>query len=105
MDSAAPDHLFRNYWRIFLPLWLVPLPVLAAVLFADLASSNVARGLLPYVIVGILAYFIIAEIRVLAPWRRGEITYSQSWILSTPFGAVAILCFLLHSVLFQLFRP
>src|SRR5437763_15904423 len=104
MDSAVPAYLFRHYWRTFLPLWLVPLPVLAAVLFADFASRDFTSRALPYLILGIFAYFIIAEIRIIGPWRRGDITYFQSWILSMPLGAVAVVCFLLHSVFLQLFR-
>jgi hypothetical protein len=104
MDSAAESHLFRRYWRTFLPLWLLPLPVFAAVLLADFASRDLVGRVLPYAVLVILAYFTIAAIWVIGPWRRGEITYFQGWVLSFPLGVVAVICVLLRSLLSQLLR-
>ena len=104
MDSAAESHLFRRYWRTFLPIWLLPLPVCAAVLLADFASRDFVSRVQPYAVVGIVVYFIIAAIWLIGPWRRGEITYFQSWVLSVPLGGVAIACVLLRWVLARLFE-
>ncbi len=104
MDSAAESHLFRRYWRTFLPIWLFPLAVLATVLLADFASRDVVSSVLPYAVVGIFVYFIIAAIWLIGPWRRGEISYFQGWILSVPLGVVAVVCVLIRSLLAQLLR-
>ena len=104
MDSAAGNHLFRRYWRTFLPIWLLPLPVYAVVLLGDFGSRDFVSHVLPYTVVGILFYLTIAAIWLVGPWRRGEITYFQSLVLSAPLGGVAILCVLLRSVLVQLLQ-
>jgi hypothetical protein len=98
MEPTGQGQLFQRYWRTFLPIWLAPLPMLGAVLVSDFASQEFASVVLPYVVLGILIYIIVAEIRIIAPWRRGEITYWQSWILSLPLVAVGLLCVLLRAL-------
>jgi hypothetical protein len=104
MDSAAESHLFLRYWRSFLPIWLLPLPVLAVVLLADFASRDYVSRILPYTVVGMVVYFIIAAIWFIGPWRRGEITYFQSLVLFAPLGGVAVVCVLLRWILAQLLQ-
>ncbi len=104
MDSAAESHLFWRYWRTFLPIWLLPLPVFVVVLLGDFVSRDFVSRVLPYAAVGILVYFTIAAIWLIGPWRRGEITYFQSMVLSAPLGGVAVVCVLLRWVLAQLLQ-
>jgi hypothetical protein len=104
MDSTAEGNFFRRYWRTFLPLWLVPFPVLATSLMTELASKDFTESALPFVILAIIIYITIAEIWAMSPWRRGEITWHQSWILYAPLFPVALFCFFLNDVLLRLLR-
>lgn len=104
MDSSTEGNLFRRYWRTFLPLWLVPVPVLAASLMTELAPEGFTESVLPFVILAIIIHITIAEIWAMSPWRRGEITWHQCGTVSAPLAAVAVLCFFLNDVLLRLFR-
>jgi len=104
MEPTAYSQLLQRHWRMFLPLWLAPLPMLGAVLVSDFASQGFADAVLPYVVLGILIYIIVAEIQVIAPWRRGEITYWQSWILALPCVPVGLLCILLRALVLHFTR-
>ena len=103
MDSTSQSNLFRRYWRTFLPLWLTPFPIVAVVLVADFASSAFVEHMLPYLIIALLVYVVVVEIQTMGPWRRGEMTYWQGWILSFPLFGVMIACLLLRVLVLQLF--
>jgi lipopolysaccharide export LptBFGC system permease protein LptF len=94
MESPTQRHLFRLYWRRFLPLWLLPIPIAALVLFANLASEDNAGRVLPYLITGIIIYLVATQLRPLGLWRRGEITYWEMQLLSAPIALVALVCIL-----------
>src|SRR5438477_11812697 len=92
MESPTQRHLFRLYWRSFLPLWLLPIPVTAVVLVANLTSEDTAVRTLPYLIAGLMIYLVATQIRPLGLWRRRDITYWELQLLYIPAGAVALIC-------------
>lgn len=94
MTDPAENRLFVRHWRTFLPVWLIPIPILIAILIRDFASSSIAVRVLPYLIAAIFVYAISVQIPPLGLWRRGEITYFQMFTLSIPMVAVAIACLL-----------
>ena len=94
MNGPAEDRLFLRHWRTFLPVWLIPVPILAAILIGDFASSAIAVRVLPYLVVAIFVYTICVQIPPLGLWRRGEITYFQMFTLSIPMAVVGIGCLL-----------
>ena len=102
-DSTSQSNLFRRYWRTFLPLWLTPFPIVAVVLVADFASPAFVEHMLPYLIIALLVYVVVVEIQTMGPWRRGEMTYWQGWILSLPLFGVTVACLLLRVLVLQLF--
>jgi hypothetical protein len=95
MNNSPEDQLFVRYWRTFLPVWLIPVPILAAILFADSFSSALATRVLSYFVGAIIIYAIGVQIPPLGLWRRGEITYFQMWTLTTPMAFVGIACALI----------
>jgi hypothetical protein len=95
MNAPAGGQLFARYWRTFLPVWLIPLPVLAAILLGDFTSPSIAVRVLPYFVAAVFVYIIAVQIPPLGLWRRGEITYFQIFVLSTPMALVAIACLIL----------
>ena len=52
--------------------------------------------ILPYIIVAIIVYVLAVELRVNGFYRRGELTYWQIWVLSTPIALVVVACLLLR---------
>ncbi|MEY2541600.1 MAG: hypothetical protein QOI22_1202 [Verrucomicrobiota bacterium] len=92
MNSPAKGQVFARYWRTFLPGWLIPVPILAAILLGDFASSATATRVLPYFVVAIFIYMIAVQLPPLGLFRRGEITYFQIFVLSTPMALVGIVC-------------
>jgi lipopolysaccharide export LptBFGC system permease protein LptF len=103
MESSRDTFLFRRYWRAFLPVWLLPVPILAAVLILDFGSDALAARILPYIIVAIILYLVVAQLRAIGFFRRGELTYWQIWVLSTPMALVAVTCILLRAFVLAFF--
>jgi uncharacterized YccA/Bax inhibitor family protein len=89
------NQLFARYWRTFLPVWLIPVPILAAILFGDFFSSPRAVRVLSYFVGAIILYVIGVQIPPLGLWRRGEITYSQMFTLTMPMAFVGVACVLI----------
>src|SRR5436305_9503073 len=92
MNGPAGGQLIARHWRTFLPVWLISLPILASVVLDDFAPPAIAIRVLPYFIAVVLVYVIAVQIPPLGLWRRGEITYFQIFLLSTPVALVAITC-------------
>jgi len=59
--------------------------------------------MLPYLIIALIVYIVIVEIQTMGPWRRGEMTYWQGWLLSLPLFGVTIACLLLRIWVLRLF--
>jgi hypothetical protein len=95
MNSPAEGQLFARHWRTFLPVWLIPVPILVGILLGDFASSATATRVLPYFVVAIFIYMIAVQLPPLGLFRRGEITYFQIFLLSTPMALVGIVCVLI----------
>jgi hypothetical protein len=90
---VANRQLFRNYWRSFVALWLVPVPIAAIILFTHFVSEAVAGMIVPYLVAVIIVHMFSASFPPVALWRRGEITYWEMQELSAPIGLVAAVCF------------
>jgi hypothetical protein len=93
MESPTKRHLFRLYWRSFLPIWLLPILVTAVGFVANFTSEDTAVRILPYLVAGLMIYVVATQIRPLGLWRRREITYWELQLLYAPAGLVAIVCF------------
>jgi hypothetical protein len=92
MESPHQRHIFRLYWRSFLPLWLLPIPATAVILFAHFAVAGTAQRIVPYLSAAMLIYLVGTQLRPLALWRGGQIIYWEMQLLSGPIALVGIVC-------------
>jgi hypothetical protein len=51
----------------------------------------------------IIVYLVVAQLRAIGFFRRGELTYWQIWVLSTPMALVAVTCILLRAFVLAFF--
>ena len=92
MESPPQRQIFRLYWRSFLPVWLLPIPATAVIVFAHFATARTAQGIVPYLFAAMIIYLVVTQLRPLALWRRGQITYWEMQLLSGPIALVGIVC-------------
>ena|SRR5438045_545404 len=90
MESPPQRHIFRLHWRSFLPLWLLPVPATAVILFAHFAPVGTAQRIVPYLFAAMIIYLVVTQLRPLALWRRGQITY---WEMQLTGSASHGLCY------------
>ena len=47
---------------------------------------------MPYLFAAMIIYLVVTQLRPLALWRRGQITYWEMQLLSGPIALVGIVC-------------
>src|SRR5919106_1226310 len=95
MVPPPQRQIFRLYWRSFLPLWLLPIPATAVILFAHFDREGATRQIVPYLMAGLIIYLVVTQLRPLALWRRRQITYWEMQLLSGPIALVGVFCLVL----------